>query len=322
MGDCMIDMNVFPILIAVADNLNITKAAESLNLTKSAVSKALQGVEDKLGVKLFYRTTRSISLTQVGIIYIDYIRQSHQLAITADDMISQYSEKASGILRICAPMSFGTLHLSKLMPLFMRKYPNLEIELFLDDKVTDLISGGYDIALRIGELSDSLLVARRLSPCKSQLYASKEYLARNGIPKKVSDLKNHNCLAYSFYQAGQEWIFYYKGQKFSHIPKGSFRVNNSQALVKMVEEGIGIALLPNFITLADETNNHLVPILVDHELPDHSIYVVYPEKKYLPRKVAVLIEFLQDQLGAQSEYQNRVEKGLVDNNEVKLKIHS
>ncbi|OAT54452.1 LysR family transcriptional regulator [Providencia heimbachae] len=303
----MTEMNVFPVLIAVADSLSVTKAAKSLNITKSAVSKAIQGVEDTLGVKLFYRTTRSISLTEVGGIYIDYIRQSYQLAVMAGDAVSKYSDKATGIIRVCAPMSFGILHLSRMIPVFMQQYPDLEVELFFDDKVTDLIGEGYDIAVRIGELPDSSLVARRLSPCHSGLYAAKNYLAQYEKPKKASELKNHNCLSYSFYQAGQEWVFYHKGKKFSHIPKGNLRVNNSQALVQAVIGGIGIALLPHFITSIEDVDNQLIPLLTDYELPDHSIYAVYPEKQYLPRKVAIFVEFLQKQFGEGSEYQQKIE---------------
>ncbi len=298
-------MNAFPILIAVADALSLTKAASSLNMTKSGISKAIKEVEDALGIKLFHRTTRTVSLTEAGEAYISYIRQSYQLAIMAKDVASQFSDKTTGTLRISAPMSFGTLHLAKMLPLFMNLYPELNVELFFDDKVTDLIADGYDIAVRIGELPDSSLIARELSPCTSGLYASKGYLARFGTPNKVADLREHNCMSYSFYQAGQEWVFYQKGKKFSHIPKGSFRVNNSQALIQAVKADIGIALLPHFITMIDG-DDELVPLLTNYQLPNHYIYAVYPEKEYLPRKIKVFIDFLQAQFAQGSEYQQRI----------------
>ncbi|WP_353244109.1 LysR family transcriptional regulator [Providencia sp.] len=301
----MDNMNAFPILIAVADALSLTKAASSLNMTKSGISKAIKEVEDALGIKLFHRTTRTVSLTEAGEAYISYIRQSYQLAIMAKDVASQFSDKTTGTLRISAPMSFGTLHLAKMLPLFMNLYPELNVELFFDDKVTDLIADGYDIAVRIGELPDSSLIARELSPCTSGLYASKGYLARFGTPNKVADLREHNCMSYSFYQAGQEWVFYQKGKKFSHIPKGSFRVNNSQALIQAVKADIGIALLPHFITMIDG-DDELVPLLTNYQLPNHYIYAVYPEKEYLPRKIKVFIDFLQAQFAQGSEYQQRI----------------
>ncbi|HDN2510053.1 LysR family transcriptional regulator [Providencia vermicola] len=301
----MDNMSAFPILIAVADALSLTKAAKSLNMTKSGISKALKEVEDTLGVKLFHRTTRTVSLTEAGEAYIGYIRQSYQLAMMAKDVASQFSDKIAGTLRISAPMSFGTLHLAKMLPTFMQLYPELNVELFFDDKVTDLITDGYDIAVRIGELPDSSLVARKLFPCTSGLYASKGYLARFGTPTKVADLREHNCLSYSFYQAGQEWVFYQKGKKFSHVPKGSLRVNNSQALIQAVKADIGIALLPHFITVI-EGDDTLIPLLTNYQLPDHNIYVVYPEKEYLPRKIKVFIDFLYTQFAVGSEYPQRI----------------
>ncbi|HIE0967678.1 TPA: LysR family transcriptional regulator [Proteus mirabilis] len=304
----MNDMNVFPILIAVAENLNITKAAQSLNMTKSAVSKSILAVEVRLGIKLFHRTTRHISLTPEGSIYINYIRQSYQLAIMAEDAVSQFSDSAKGTIKISAPMSFGTLHLSKIIPLFMLQYPDLEVQLVLDDKVTDLVADGYDLAVRIGELPDSSLIARELSPCYSQLYASAEYLTQYGIPEKVSDLKNHNCLSYSLYQAGLEWVFYQKGKKYSHIPKGNYRTNNSEALFQAVIQGMGVALLPHFITQTTSQGRELVPLLTQFDLPDHFIYAIYPDKKYLPRKITLFVEFLKQQFGINSHYQTMIEK--------------
>lgn len=306
----MNDMNVFPILIAVAEHLSITKAAKTLNMTKSAVSKAIQGIEEKLGVRLFHRTTRSVSLTEEGIVYIGYIRESYNLAVMAEEAVSQFSDKAKGSIKISAPMSFGTLHIAKIMPLFMQKYPELDVQLLFDDKVTDLVAEGYDLAIRIGELPDSSLIARQLSPCYSQLYASSEYLDKYGEPMQVSELKNHNCLSYSLYQAGMEWIFYQKGKKYSHIPKGSYRVNNSEALLQAVLQGIGIALLPHFITHSDlsNTNKKLIPILTSFDLPEHFIYAVYPDKKNLPRKITLFVDFLKEQFGANSDYQRNIER--------------
>ena len=306
----MNDMNVFPILIAVTEHLSITKAAKTLNMTKSAVSKAIQGVEEKLGIRLFHRTTRSVSLTEEGIVYIGYIRESYKLAVMAEEAVSQFSDKAKGRIKISAPMSFGTLHLAKIMPLFMQKYPELDVQLLFDDKVTDLVAEGYDLAIRIGELPDSSLIARQLSPCHSQLYASSEYLDKYGEPMQVSELKNHNCLSYSLYQAGMEWVFYQRGKKYSHIPKGSYRANNSEALLQAVLQGIGIALLPHFITQTalSNTDKKLIPILTRFDLPEHFIYAVYPDKKNLPRKITLFVDFLKEQFGVNSDYQHNIEK--------------
>lgn len=301
------DMNAFPVLIAVADSLSLTKAANSLNMTKSAVSKTIQIVEDKLGIKLFHRTTRTVSLTEAGAVYIRYIRQSYQFAVMADDIAAKFSDKITGTLRVSAPMSFGTLHLAKVLPQFMQRYPELNVELSFNDKVVDLISEGYDLAIRIGALPDSSLIARKLSPCHSRLYASKSYLAKYRSPQKVADLKGYNCLCYSFYQAGQEWVFYQKGKKYSHIPKGSFRANNSQALIQAVLADIGIALLPYFITAIGDSNHQLVPLLGNYQLPEHNIYAVYPAKEYLPRKVSAFTEFLIEQFGTGSQYQKLIE---------------
>lgn len=303
----MHDLNAIPILIEVAENLSFTRAAEKLHMTKSAVSKSVSTVESQLGVKLFNRSTRKISLTEIGTTYIEYLKTSYSFIEQGKDAITQLNLKAAGRIKITVPMSFGTLHLSRLMPKFLKQFPDLQTEMILDDKVVDLIAEGFDVAIRIGHLPDSSLVGRKITSCYSALCASPNYLAQHGIPKQAVDLKRHNCLFYSLYQSGQEWIFY-KGKTTENIsPNSKFIVNNSESLLQAVLQDIGIALLPCFIAAPYLQNGSLVPLLTEYSLPQHAIYAVYPNRSYLPHKTRVMIDFLFEQLNPNSQYAQQYE---------------
>lgn len=303
----MHDLNSIPILIEVAESLSFTKTAEKLHMTKSAVSKSVSTAESYLGVKLFNRSTRKISLTEIGATYIEYLKTSYSFIEQGKDAITQLNIKAAGKIKISAPMSFGTLHLSKIMPEFLKRFPDLQTEIILDDKVVDLIAEGFDVAIRIGDLPDSSLIGKKITPCYSVLCASPRYLHKQGFPETVADLKNHNCLFYSLYQSGQEWVFHKNNKTENISPAGNFIVNNSESLLQAVIQDVGISLLPCFIAVPYIENDSLIPLLTDYSLPEHFIYAVYPNKSYLPYKTRIAIDFIFEKLNLHSEYGTRYE---------------
>ncbi|MCL1125099.1 LysR family transcriptional regulator [Shewanella surugensis] len=292
-------MNVFsaiPVFVAIVETGSFSKAAERLNSSKSAVSKRITQLETALGIRLLHRTTRSLSLTQAGQIYFDSVNEALTLANNARDAINQHQIEIQGHLRINAPMAFGRLHLAPLISTFLKKHSKVSIEMIMDDKVLDMIEHRFDLAIRIGKLPDSSLIARKLAPCDSVLCASPDYLQQHGIPDSPQALKAHNCLVYSYFQAGSEWQFNSNKGVISVQPKGNYRVNNSEALYQALLDGLGICQMPIFIVNDALKTGKLVPLLTEYSLPKHAIYAVFSARKHLPTKVSTFIDYLQPHL--------------------------
>lgn len=304
------DYSLLPVFIAITEQGSLTKAAEYLHMTKSAVSKKLAALETQTGIRLVTRTTRHLQLTEAGQLYYTYLKKAHQAVLDGQDALSHYSREVDGTLKISAPAVFGSLHLANIMPEFLQRWPSLQAEMVFDDKLTDLVGEGFDLAVRIGELQNSSLIARVLSPCRSVLCASPAYLARHGTPQDLTDLKYHNCLFYSYFRAGQSWTFLHRGDVVRFTPQGTLRANNSLALHQAVLQGTGICQLPQFIAAPDIRAGRLIPLLPEYPLPLHHIYAVYPDRDYLPKKVSAFLHFLQDALGTEGHYQKEYEQDL------------
>lgn len=288
--------SAIPVFVAVVESGSFSLASERLGMTKSAVSKRISGLEDNLGTRLFHRSTRKLTLTESGEQFSDYARNSVYIAqqgITAATL-NQGSPK--GTLKINAPMTFSRLHLAPHLKEFLDLYPDIRVILSMDDKVVDMIEGAYDVGIRIGELKDSSLIARKLAKCNSVVCAAPEYLQRAGIPNTPHDLKNHNCIYYSLFQAGVEWTFLEADKKLKVEPTGNFIVNNSDVICEMLLQGLGICQMPTFIVQRYLNTGQLVQILTNYDLPDHSIFAVYPERRYMPEKVRVFIDFIEEKL--------------------------
>ncbi|MFB2735617.1 LysR family transcriptional regulator [Shewanella mangrovisoli] len=289
--------SALPIFVTVVECGSFSAAGQKLGLSKSAISKRITQLEQHLGIQLLQRTTRSLSLTDAGARYFEYIRPAVQLTQEGLDAISELQQTPKGNLRISVPMVFGRLYIAPLIAEFLKRYPNIQLQMQMDDKTTDLIAGGFDLAIRIGELPDSSLIARKIAPCLSVICASPTYLAQHGSPMTPSELTQHNCLFYSYFQDGVEWSFHSPDGVQRVQPKGNYQVNNSDAIHQTCLDGLGIANLPRFIVESDLQAGRLQALLTDFPLPEHGIYAVYPQRKYLPTKVTVLIGFLMEQLG-------------------------
>ncbi|MHA2938968.1 LysR family transcriptional regulator [Vibrio sp. RC27] len=289
--------SAIPVFVAVVETGSFSSAANRLGMTKSAVSKRISVLEDSLGVRLFHRTTRKLTLTEAGERFSDYARNSYIQAQDGFAAISMYQGSPKGTLKINAPMTFSKLHIVPYIKEFLEKYPELDVVMSMDDNLIDMTEGAFDVGIRIGELKDSSLIAKKLVGCRSVVCAAPEYIKHNGKPSCPEELSHHNCIYYSLFQAGVEWTFYQNNRKIKTQVKGNFVVNNSEAIEHVLLQGLGICQMPTFIISEHLSNGTLIPLLEEFTLPEHAIYAVYPERKHLPEKVSVFIHFLKEKLG-------------------------
>ncbi|WP_070966049.1 LysR family transcriptional regulator [Vibrio sonorensis] len=298
----MHSFNAIPAFIAVVESGSYSLAANKIGVTKSALSKRINQLEDQLGTRLLNRTTRTLSLTEAGQRYFDYVSQAYSLAQQGVDAVSELQGLPQGKLKITLPMSFGINHIAPFIAEFLNQYPKIEIDLQLEDQMVDLVAGGYDLAIRIGHLPDSSLVAKRLVTCRSVLCASPDYLANHLAPIVPLDLTQHNCLQYTYFKGGNEWTFEKSKRQYKVLPKGRFSVNNSEAIRQALLSGLGIGQLPTFLAARDLKSGHLIPLMQDYQLPVHAAYAVFPQRKHLPSKVSVFIDFISSKLGGDIAY--------------------
>ena len=298
----MTEFSAIPVFVAVVECGSFSKAGDKVGTSKSAVSKRITQLERNLGVRLFHRTTRRLTLTEAGEHYYDYARKAYALAREGEDVVTQMQGEPRGVLRVSVPMTFGRLHLAPLMPDFLKQHPGVQLELSMDDRMVDLVEGGFDLAIRIGHLPDSRLIARRIAPCLSAVCASPAYLAEHGVPRTPADLRQHNCLFYSYFRGGAEWRFEGPAGTVRVEPRGNYRVNNSEAIREALLAGVGICQMPTFIVGPDLAAGRLVPVLRDFPLPRHAIHAVFPERRHRPAKVTALLDFLDERLGGDRPY--------------------
>lgn len=274
-------------------------ASEALGISRPMVSKHVARLEYDLGVKLLNRTTRTTSVTEAGRAF--YARCLDIFA-RLDEAVQEASNlriEPKGQLRISASHSFGRQHLTRSIVNFQKAYPDIEIDLTLNDRMIDLVDEGFDLAIRIGHLADSALIARKLGNCALTLCAAPSYLETHGIPKTPKDLSDHNCLVYCYLAEGKSWAFTKDGKVHTAKVSGNFQANSGDAVVEAAVSGLGIVLEPSFLTSPYLKSGKLVQLLGDYEIPQRGIYAVYPQDRLLPQKTRVFIDFLVGQYGEQ-----------------------
>lgn len=281
----------------VVEARSFTAAAEQLGLSKSAVSKQVSRLEDRLGIRLLNRTTRRLSLTEAGAAYYERCARIVADAEEADLAITHLQSEPRGILLVNAPMSFGIAHVAPAIPDFLERYPELRVDMILNDRVVDLIDEGFDLAIRIGALADSSLIARRLAESRMVAVASPDYLARRGTPTRPEDLSQHNCLSYSYIPQERQWRFETDRGLSAVSVEGSFRANNGDAIRAAAVAGLGVAVLPSFIAGPDIRSGLLVPLLGDCLPSTTTVHAVYPHNRHLTVKVRAFVDFLADRFG-------------------------
>jgi DNA-binding transcriptional LysR family regulator len=280
--------------VKVVEHGSFSEAARLLRLSRSAVSRYVMELEQELGVQLLNRTTRSAAPTENGRAYYERSVAIIAELEEADIAVSRLQAEPRGLLRINAPMSFGTLHLGPALAAFMKKFPELQIQLTLSDEQIDSVQEGFDVTLRIAELARSSLVARRLVGVQRVFCASPEYIEQRGAPKHPKDLKNHCCLTYGFLATGNQWkLTGHDGEHWISVP-WRLCANNGEVLKQAALKGRGIALLPTFIAGAELEAGALAPVLEKYYAPEIALYAIYPPTRHLSSKVRLFIDFLLD----------------------------
>lgn len=289
------DMQVF---VRVVDAGGIGLAAEQLGIAKSAVSRRLADLEKRLGVTLINRTTRSSNLTSEG---QRYYTRSQQLINDIDELNNLTSDpdcSLNGTLRMSVPLSFGLLHLAPVLDLFSKEHPELHLDIEFTDRETDLIEGGFDLAFRIGDLQDSSLKARRISPIRLIICSSPKYLKQHGTPKTAEDLRQSQHLKYSIGNYKNLKLVDSNGETHTIMPvKTKITANNGDFLAAMAIAGHGVTIHPTFIVWEAIERGELIPILTNYALPELNAYVVYPQTRYPSRKIRLFIDFVTERFG-------------------------
>lgn len=275
----------------VVDEGSFSKAAIRLGLSKSAVSKQIARLEDRLGTRLLNRSTRRLALTEAGARLYERCQRIIAEAEAAEQEAGSMQTDPSGLLRVTAGVSFGQLHLARHLPVLMDRHPGLAVELVLNDRIVDLVEEGYDVALRIAQLADSTLIARRLAPVRRILAASPAYLARHGTPATPRDLQDHVCLGYSLSTGGTVWTLQGTDGVYQHRYHPRMIANNGESLAAMAAAGLGIVHTPSFIVCDHLRAGSLVPVLPAHEPQAIALYAVYPPGRPLAAKVRAFIDF-------------------------------
>jgi DNA-binding transcriptional LysR family regulator len=292
--DRLDDMLAF---IRVVDTRSFTAAAEKLGLSKSAVSRRMTDLENRLGARLLNRTTRSLSITEVGQAFYERCSRIVADVEEAERAVADLHAEPRGTLKINAPMSFGMIHLAPAIAEFLRRHPGLEIDMDLNDRFVDLIEDGYDVAVRIGRLRDSSLVARRLAPNRQVVVGSPAYFKTHGRPTQPDDLVQHNCLLYTNVSPPDQWHFTVAGKPCTIKVSGTLRVNNGEVLREAALAGQGITMLPTFL-LGEQIARSQLDVALTEFLPsDSAVYAVYPHSRHLSPKVRVFVDFLAGRFG-------------------------
>ncbi|MBW7472425.1 LysR substrate-binding domain-containing protein [Marinobacter sp. M216] len=278
--------------VAVAEAESFTAAGKRLGISTAQVSRQVSALENRLSAKLFYRTTRRVSVTEVGNIYYQHCRQVLDGLEEAERAITNLQSTPTGKLKITAPVTYGESTISPLINNFAAKYPELDVRLHLTNQTLDLVDEGYDLAIRLGKLNDSTMMARRLALRTQYVCASPDYLSAHGVPHSLSELTQHNCLQGTL----GYWRFQEQGKERNIKVKGNLGCNSGRALVDAALKGIGIVQLPDYYVLRYIETGQLVSLLDHLREPDDGIWALYPHNRHLSPKVRMLLDYLGEEL--------------------------
>ncbi|MBE9115619.1 LysR family transcriptional regulator [Lusitaniella coriacea LEGE 07157] len=279
----------------VVEEGGFAAAARKMEMSRSAVNKLVANLENELGVQLLYRTTRKVTPTDTGRAFYERCVEILTSLAEAEQLASEQHGEPKGTIKINAPMSFGTLYLGAIASDFMVRYPEIKVQLTLDDRFVDAIAEGYDLVVRIAKPTESAsLVVRPIIPIERVLCAAPAYLEKRGIPQHPQDLKQHSCLHYGYLATGSQWQFEDGTERYTIAINGVFCSNNGEVLRDAAVRGLGIALLPRFIVENELNNGTVQQILMNYRLPEIVLSVIYPVNRHLSTKVRLLTEFLEE----------------------------
>lgn len=278
--------------VRVVDAGSFTAVAEQLNTTQPTISRQIAALEDHLGARLLTRTTRALTLTDDGRAFYDHALRALEALGEAENAVGRRRSKPTGQLRIAAPVVFGRLHIVPRLPAFLNRYPDVAIDLIMSDSFTDLAEQGIDLAIRVGEITDPGLIAKRIGQVRRVTVASPAYLKAHGTPRDPSDLQHHNCIVYSRLSTGNRWIFEGEAGPIAVDVKGRFRADNSEAVREGVIGGLGIAVIPAFAFTEEISTGKVKLLFGKHEPKRLPMNAVYPSRRFVPLKVRAMIDYL------------------------------
>ncbi len=282
--------------VSVAEQGGFTAAARKLGVSVAQVSRQVAQLEDRLQAKLLLRTTRQVRLTELGDIYYRHCRQLLDNLYEAELAVGRHQAEPQGTLRITAPVSYGESRIAPLVNDFMLRYPQMEVTLTLTNQLLDLVHDGFDLAIRLGHLKDSTLIARKLAERIPYVCASPAYAARHGIPLSLPELAQHCCLVGN----SDEWHFTLQGQPHTLRVQGQLHCNSGHALLDAALKGIGIIQLPDYYVYPHLANGDLLELFPECRATAEGIWALYPQNRHLSPKVRLLVDYLADQLGSSS----------------------
>ncbi|MGJ7903419.1 LysR family transcriptional regulator [Lysobacter sp. 1R34A] len=282
---------------AILQHGSFTAAAKQLQVTPGAITRRLNTLEARLGAKLLNRSTRRLSLTESGRHYYAEVAPALAQILAAGERVHDLSAQPRGELRVSLPMNFGRLYVMPHVEAFLRRWPGIDLDLQFDDRFVDLIGAGFDAAIRIGALSDSRLIARRIAQTRRILVASPDYLARRGAPRTPAELIEHDCLHYTLFRDTPTWEFHRDREPLRVPVQGRLKANYGVPLVDAAVHGRGILQTATFAVAEELASGRLVEVMPDWSLLPIGIYAVYPSRDYRPRKVEAFIDFLEATIG-------------------------
>jgi DNA-binding transcriptional LysR family regulator len=277
----------------VVESASFAAAARHFGMSPAMVSKHVQSLEERLGVRLLNRTTRRVSATEVGQSYYEHCQRILAEMEQADRAAGDLQTAPRGLLRVTAPVSFALRHLGPAIAEYLAAYPDVSIELSLDDPYVDLVEERFDLAIRVGRLADSSLMSRKLCSVTMMLCAAPAYLQAKGAPQAPSDLTKHNCLVYTYTTPQSAWRFVdQKGNEHVVRISGRFLANNGDALRALALKGVGVILAPDFIVDEDVAAGRLIQLLPDYTTQETPVHAVYPHGRLLSAKTRTFIDFI------------------------------
>lgn len=287
-------LNGMGLFVRTVESKSFSQAARTFGLTPSAVSKQISKLEDRLGVQLLKRSTRSLALTDIGALYFERARRIMEEVEEAQAIVTGSNAEPQGLLRVNVPTSIGQMEVAPAIPAFLRRYPKVKIALKTSDQETELHQDGPDIALWIGEFNDTRFVSRKLLSNARLVCGTPEYFKVHGEPKTLKDLARHNCLTNPTYHPNEVWPFTKNGRHHPVRVSGNLVTDNYLVLLTGVLSGLGISLLPQYLVASRLREGALKAVLTRYKTIENSVFVLYPRARYPSPKVQAFLKFLQD----------------------------
>jgi len=278
--------------VYVAENESFTQASKKMAISTAQVSRQISALEKRLNIKLFYRTTRKVSLTEEGSVFYQHCRSVLDGLEAAERAITNLQSKPQGKIKLSAPVTYGEQQILPLVNNFIKQYSDVEVTAYLSNQQIDLVEEGYDLAIRLGKLTDSSMMAKKLGKRTNYVCASPDYLNQHGIPHSLSELSQHSCLLGTL----DYWRFIESDKEKSIRVTGRLRYNSGQGLVDAALKGLGIVQLPDYYVEAHVQSGELITLLDNFQVPDEGIWAIYPQNRHLSPKIRLLVDYLTEQL--------------------------